>query len=107
MGHPAREQMGHPWATHPSTRWRKITAVVTGNDGNSPWPIGATLDGWEKNGVGTNALLLVGFGTAREQVLARENRAPNADELRREQDLVRQGMREGAFGMSTGLFYVP
>ena len=84
-----------------------VTTVMTGNDGNSPWPIGATLDSWQKNGIGTNAMLFVGFGTVREQVLNRANRAPHPDELRREQDLIRRGMREGAFGMSTGLFYVP
>ena len=84
-----------------------VTTVMTGNDGNSPWPIGATLDSWQKNGIGTNAMLFVGFGTVREQVLNRDNRAPNPDELRREQELIGQGMREGAFGMSTGLFYVP
>lgn len=84
-----------------------VTTVMTGNDGNSPWPIGATLASWQKNGIGTNAMLFVGFGTVREQVLNRDNRAPNADELRREQQLIGQGMREGAFGMSTGLFYVP
>jgi len=84
-----------------------VTTVMTGNDGNSPWPIAATLDSWQKNGIGTNAMLFVGFGTVREQVLNRDNRAPNADELRREENLVRQGMVEGAFGMSTGLFYVP
>src|SRR4051812_29758886 len=84
-----------------------VTTVMTGNDGGSPWPIGATLDAWQKNGIGTNAMLFVGFGTVREQVLNRDNRAPNAEELRREQELIRQGMREGAFGMSTGLFYVP
>jgi N-acyl-D-amino-acid deacylase len=84
-----------------------VTTVMTGNDGNSPWPIGATLDSWQKNGIGTNAMLFVGFGTVREQVLNRDDRAPNEVELRREQDLIRQGMRDGAFGMSTGLFYVP
>lgn len=84
-----------------------VTTVMTGNDGNSPWPIGATLDKWQQNGIGTNAMLFVGFGTAREQVLQRDNRAPNAEELQREAELIRQGMREGAFGMSTGLFYVP
>ena len=84
-----------------------VTTVMTGNDGNSPWPIGATLDKWQQNGIGTNAMLFVGFGTAREQVLQRDNRAPNPEELQREADIIRQGMREGAFGMSTGLFYVP
>jgi dihydroorotase/N-acyl-D-amino-acid deacylase len=35
------------------------------------------------------------------------NRAATADELRRMEALVEQGMRDGAFGLSTGLFYVP
>src|SRR4051812_22059961 len=84
-----------------------VTTVISGNDGGSPRPIATTLDNWDKNGIGTNAALFVGFGTVRQQVLAMANRAPTADELKREQDLIRQGMREGAFGMSTGLFYVP
>src|SRR5437588_10650595 len=42
-----------------------VTTVMTGNDGNSPWPIGATLDAWQKNGIDTNAMLLVGFRTVR------------------------------------------
>ena len=82
-----------------------VTTVATGNDGNSPWPIGQTLDNWEKNGIGTNAALYVGFGTVRRQVLrpgepgssgsgaaadsSREDRAPTAAELAREQELVR------------------
>ncbi|MBV8205314.1 MAG: amidohydrolase family protein [Acidobacteria bacterium] len=83
-----------------------VTTVATGNDGSSP-PIATTLEGWQTNGIGTNALLLVGFGTVRQRVLGMTNRDPSPEELRKEEDLVRQGMREGAFGMSTGLFYVP
>ena len=37
--------------------------------------------------------------------LADRNAAP--DELERMRGLVRQGMLDGAFGVSTGLFYVP
>ena len=35
------------------------------------------------------------------------NRAPTADELSRMESMVAQSMREGAFGMSTGLRYIP
>src|SRR5205823_375583 len=35
------------------------------------------------------------------------NRPATPDELDRMRGLVRQGMRDGAFGLSTGLFYVP
>jgi dihydroorotase/N-acyl-D-amino-acid deacylase len=54
-----------------------------------------------------NLASLVGHGSIREAVLGRANRAPAAAELARMQELVRQAMREGAFGLSTGLFYVP
>ncbi|MGH9482535.1 MAG: N-acyl-D-amino-acid deacylase family protein, partial [Terriglobales bacterium] len=84
-----------------------VTTVATGNDGSSPWPIGARLAQWEKDGVGSNVALYVGFGTVRQQVLGRADRAPTPEELQREQALVAQGMREGAIGLSTGLFYVP
>jgi dihydroorotase/N-acyl-D-amino-acid deacylase len=43
----------------------------------------------------------------REAVIGLANRQPTPDELERMRELVRQGMREGAFGLSTGLFYVP
>jgi N-acyl-D-aspartate/D-glutamate deacylase len=36
-----------------------------------------------------------------------EDRAPSADELQRMKALVRAGMEEGAFGLSTGLFSAP
>lgn len=93
-----------------------VTTVVTGNDGNSPWPIQATLERWEHDGIGTNAAVFVGFGTVRRQAIrvadagqpaSSEDRAPTPAELTREEELVRQGMREGAIGISTGLFYVP
>jgi N-acyl-D-amino-acid deacylase len=84
-----------------------VTTVVTGNCGMSPWPIGSTAAAWEKAGMGTNAVLLVGLGTLREKVLGEADRAPTADELLRMKALVEQGMREGAVGVSSGLQYVP
>ena len=106
-----------------------VTTVATGNDGNSPWPIQQTLEKWERDGIGTNVALYVGFGTVRRQVIqsasgggqppstgenpppqsapSSENRAPTPQEVEQERALIRQGMREGAIGISTGLFYVP
>ena len=49
----------------------------------------------------------IGQGAVREAVIGLANRQPTPDELERMRELVRQGMREGAFGLSTGLFYVP
>ncbi len=43
----------------------------------------------------------------REAVLGRANRRPTPAELDKMRGIVEDGMKAGAFGMSTGLFYVP
>lgn len=84
-----------------------VTTIVTGNCGGSVPDLGAHLERIERGGVGLNYASLVGHGTVRRAVLKTENRAPTADELVRMQDLVDAAMRDGAFGLSTGLIYVP
>ena len=54
-----------------------------------------------------NVGTFIGHGSVRGAVVGQANRPATADELQRMRDLVRTGMREGAFGLSTGLFYVP
>jgi dihydroorotase/N-acyl-D-amino-acid deacylase len=84
-----------------------VTTLVEGPDGSSALPLGPFLDKLEALGPGVNFASLVGHGSIREAVLGLANRAPAPAELARMQQLVRQAMREGAFGLSTGLFYVP
>lgn len=84
-----------------------VTTVITGNDGVSPFPLASTLDLWEKMGIGTNAALLVGHGTIRERVLGSNNIQPSAEQFDQMKRMVTQAMDEGAFGLSTGLYYVP
>src|SRR5204863_5860261 len=43
----------------------------------------------------------------RRAIIGMENRAPSADELSRMEAMVDQGMRDGAFGLSSALIYVP
>ncbi len=84
-----------------------VTTVVVGNDGaGSPHP-GKTLDLWGAQGIGTNAALLVGHGAVRTEVLGRGDIQPTPEQLERMKALVRGAMEEGAFGLSSGLFYVP
>ncbi|MFM9013983.1 MAG: hypothetical protein ACKORK_10520, partial [Gemmatimonadota bacterium] len=73
----------------------------------SPSRGGAVGVGGERVGLGINVAYLVGHNTVRTRVMGTENRAPTADELARMITLDRQGMAEGAYGMSTGLRYVP
>jgi len=65
------------------------------------------VDLLERNGVSLNVAPLVGHGTIRRQVMGSERRAPDEREMALMKDLVAQAMEQGAFGMSTGLIYVP
>jgi N-acyl-D-aspartate/D-glutamate deacylase len=87
--------------------YQGITTVFTGNDGAGPWPIAKTIDDWQRHGVGTNVALFVGQGTVRGAVMGMTDADPSAEQLERMRLMVKQGMQEGAFGMSTGLFYAP
>lgn len=84
-----------------------VTTVFAGNDGNSPLPIGRKLELWEREGIGTNAGLFVGHGTVRRIVLGLKDKQPSEVKLEEMQSLVLKSMEEGAFGLSTGLFYAP
>jgi len=84
-----------------------VTLSLGGPDGGGPWPFGTYLDSADHAGLGMNVAYLAGHNTIRKQVMGTENRAPTAVELSRMKTMVAQAMREGAFGLSTGLRYVP
>jgi N-acyl-D-amino-acid deacylase len=84
-----------------------VTTVVINPDGGGPVDLAAQRLELEKGGIGPNVALLVPHGSVRRAVLGNANRAPTADELQRMVSLVRQGMGQGAFGLSSGLFYTP
>ena len=84
-----------------------VTTAIEGPDGGSPVPLApflARLDSLKKT---INIGSFIGQGSIREEVLGSVNRRATAAELTRMKTLVEQGMREGAFGLSSGLFYVP
>jgi len=54
-----------------------------------------------------NVAAVVGHGVIRAAVMGEENRAPIGAELEQMQQAVREAMEAGAFGLSTGLAYVP
>jgi N-acyl-D-aspartate/D-glutamate deacylase len=83
------------------------TTLVTGNCGGGRHDIAKFYQELEQSGVGVNIAQLVPHGTLRAEVMGKVRRAPSATELAKIQELAAQGMREGAWGMSTGLQYVP
>lgn len=83
------------------------TTVVTGNCGYGTYKIAEIKDLWESQEIGTNAIQLIGHGTVRSEVMGEEPRQPSPEELEEMKSIIRQAMEEGAWGMSTGLEYVP
>jgi N-acyl-D-amino-acid deacylase len=69
--------------------------------------IGGFLRRIEQEGVSTNFGILTGHGTIRKGVMAFAERAPDARELLEMQRIVSEAMDDGAFGLSTGLEYIP
>ena len=84
-----------------------VTTLTEGNDGASPWPIGEHLARIAETRISPNWAVFAGQGTIRRRVLGSDDREPTPDELDRMRGLVARAMEEGAFGLSTGLFYVP
>jgi N-acyl-D-amino-acid deacylase len=83
------------------------TTVVTGNCGDGTFKIAEIKKEWEEQGIGTNAVHLVGFGTARNEVMGEEPRDAKPEELEKIKEIIRRAMKEGAWGISTGLEYIP
>jgi N-acyl-D-aspartate/D-glutamate deacylase len=84
-----------------------VTAVVGGNCGGSPYPIGEFLQKVEATGIALNLALLAGHNAVRQKVMGTENRESTPEELAEMKKLVETAMQEGAVGMSTGLKYIP
>ena len=107
-----------------------ITTELTGNCGDSAAPLAGTEKqlravaeelgypvSWtdvasylcclEESGLSLNQALLLGQGTLRQMVAGHEDRPLSTAELEVVLDSVERGMDQGAFGLSTGLEYVP
>jgi len=84
-----------------------VTLSLGGPDGSSPLPLAPYMEAREKQGIGGNVAYLVGHNSIKQRVMGTVSRAPTAAELDSMKALVAEGMRDGAFGISTGLRYLP
>lgn len=83
-----------------------ITTLLLGQDGGSPWPIADYLAKRRAEPPALNLLMLVGHATVRRRVMGDDYKRPaRPEEIAAMEQLVGQGMREGAVGLSSGLEY--
>ena len=84
-----------------------VTTVIEGPDGSSPLPLGPFLADLAKLRISVNIGAFVGQGSVRSAVIGDVDRKATPDEIEKMKALVDTAMRDGALGLSTGLFYVP
>jgi dihydroorotase/N-acyl-D-amino-acid deacylase len=84
-----------------------VTTIIEGPDGSSPLPISNFLEGIRKLGTSINFGTCVGQGSIRAEVIGLANRKATPEEVTKMKAIAEQAMRDGAFCLSTGLFYVP
>ncbi len=84
-----------------------ITTVLANPDGGGPSDLAEQRKILETPGVGVNVAPFVPHGGVRREVLGMQAREATPEELEKMRVLVRSGMDEGAFGLSSGLYYAP
>ena len=84
-----------------------VTSLVTGNCGGSATDIGEFLGRFSSKPLAVNLASLIAHNSVRSKVMGLDNRAPTPEEQAQMNDLIEQGMKNGAVGLSTGLIYVP
>jgi len=84
--------------------------VALGRQANPRYPwrsLGEYFDFLEKNGTAINLGTYVGTSSVREAVMGDATRHPTDAEMRQMGALIDSAMRDGAFGVGTGLIYLP
>ncbi len=84
-----------------------VTTIVTGNCGGGTLDVGKYFENITRHGAGANVIHLIPQGDVRESVLGRREVKADAVALRSMRRLVERGMNAGAWGMSSGLIYIP
>ncbi len=84
-----------------------VTTIVTGNCGMGPVDTAAYYKKIDTDKAGTNVVHQVPHNDLRRLVMGNSNRPPTEAELEKMKSLLDQAMRDGAWGLSTGLYYTP
>lgn len=84
-----------------------LTTVMVNPDGMGEVDLAAQRESFLRHGIGLNIGQMVPHGALRREVMGDEDAHADDAQLDEMRALVRTGMEQGAFGMSSGLFYAP
>jgi N-acyl-D-amino-acid deacylase len=84
-----------------------ITTTLVNPDGGGPIDIEQQRNRFRRQGIGPNVGMFVPHGSIRRDVMGMSDRDPDSEQIAKMVDMVRQGMRDGAIGLSSGLYYAP
>lgn len=84
-----------------------VTTVLAGPDGRGPSNMAEFLNRLDGFDLGINTAWLIGHNSLRRAVMGSVNREPSSEELQKMISLIDHAMDHGAYGISTGLKYVP
>lgn len=85
-----------------------VTTLVVNHDGRSPASIADQRQAMESGGVGPNVALLVGHNSIRARAMGDDyQRLATPEEISKMKAMIREGMNDGAYGLSAGLEYTP
>lgn len=85
-----------------------VTTLVSNMCGGGPTDIQKQRETLTAKGTGLNVMLFIGHNSVRRRVMGMDfQRTATPEEIKQMKGLVQKAMEDGAFGMSTGLEYVP
>lgn len=102
----------HTHATSSAARKAKsaltqgVTTEFVNSDGFGTTDLQDIFD-WEKDGLGINIAPYIGFNATWKEVVGEDDRDATSKEIEDMRDIVTNGLEDGAFGVSSGLFYTP
>jgi N-acyl-D-amino-acid deacylase len=83
-----------------------VTTIVAGQDGSMTVPVKALFKRLEQTPAAINVASYIGHNTLRTMTMGlNTQRLATEDEIKRMRDLIAEGMKYGALGLSTGLEY--
>lgn len=84
-----------------------VTTILLNADGGGPLDITAQLDGAARSGLPINIGAHIGFNRAWGEINGPRDERPTAERIAAMQMVIRDGLRNGAWGVSAGLDYKP